>query len=96
MVLAMRMIIFSMLKITWSEMSWSESCLTIVSALVKISSIYSSVMLSFMRLHGIASSEESFHLRVILIVVGRLNHLTMAHLEFNVVELVWKTAMGSM
>ena len=85
------MIVLRVLKITRSEMTRSES---------SVASIWLVLFLTFMMgtlhwLKAVTSSEESFNLRIILVVVNWLDKILVEPLILLVVELIRKSAMGA-
>ena len=79
--------------ILWSKVTWSEMSFTHVShsvhVLTLVLPVLSLVVCAVLIFETEATIEEAFNLRMIVIIVDRLNQLWIVLLEVLVVELVW-------
>ena len=85
--------ILEVLKLAWSEMTWSEGRSFMQESMA---SFLSFTMSSFHGLEAVPSTKEAFNLRIVVIVMHWLNKFWMSVLKLLVMELIWHTAMVGM
>ena len=93
-VLPMGMVLIGFLEIASIEVTRGEAATTSVEGILMLPLI-GHVMLTLHGLKGVARAEEALYLRVVVVVVRRLDLLWVLSLELNVMELVREASMGT-